>query len=97
MAKKKKSKKPVGRPRKTPVGIEYSEYFTTISVTHELKDKLKFYRSKSEGNYAETIATLIEIMEKIGKDYFGIEKPTPQMVIDGIYKAEHEASKEGKQ
>jgi len=90
MRRKKKAKKPIGRPRKTPEGSSYNEFFTTISITHEMKDKLKQYRSKGDMNYSETIATLVEIMEKIGRDYFGMDKPTPQTVIDGIYKVEHE-------
>lgn len=92
--KKSKSKKPVGRPRKFPKDIDKKDIYTSITVTRDVSRRLKKYRSKGDESVSDTINGLIDVTDKMGKDYFGIEKPTSQMVLDALYKAERDMKKE---
>ena len=92
--KKKKSQKgkkgTSGRPRKYEEGMSKSDIYTSITVEKSIRSRLKQCRSKGDENYSDTIGTLMEIMDKMGKDYFGIEKPTPQIILDALVMADRE-------
>lgn len=83
-----------GRPRKYNIGTKRSDRFTTISVTKDNKMALQRIRAKEEKTFDDTVSNLIQVMEKIGRDYLNMSQITPQAVLDEIANHEREKRKE---